>query len=120
MRWSKTLNIGKEFSDHPIGRYRSDGEASGEVFRDDFLIPRLISLEEGEGLTVVLDDGVDGYGSSFLVEAFGGVVKKGIMKNRELLDRLRFSYKNSDFSFFEERIRKYIEDAAFGSERGNN
>jgi hypothetical protein len=32
------INVGKDFSGHPIGRYREDGPESGEVFREDLLM----------------------------------------------------------------------------------
>jgi len=106
------INIGKDFSDHPIGRYRSDGDASGEVFCQDILIPALDRLGLGEKLEIVLDDGVDGYGSSFLVEAFAGVVKAGRMDAKELLGILVFRYSEPDFEFFELKIKQYILEAS--------
>lgn len=107
-----SINIGKDFSDHPIGRYRSDGVASGEVFCQDILIPALDRLGPGEKLEIVLDDGVDGYGSSFLVEAFAGVVKTGRMGAIELLSTLVFRYSEPDFEFFEQKIKQYILEAS--------
>ncbi|WP_302141001.1 STAS-like domain-containing protein [Halomonas alkalicola] len=112
------INIGKDFSDHPIGRYREDGPESGQVFRDDYLIPKLESLGSNEKLEIILDDGVDGYGSSFLVEAFAGVVKVGYMHSDELLKKLVFKYTDEDFSFFEEKIKEYIQEARYGSIAG--
>jgi len=111
----QSLNIGQEFSDHPIGRYRSDGPSSGEVFCEDFLVPRLQKLGDDEKLEVVLDDGVDGFGSSFLDEAFAGVVKKGFMSSEELLSHLTFRYENPDFEFFRDKIREYVREAKFNS-----
>lgn len=69
----KTVEIAKDFTRYPAGRYRADGPYSGEVFRDKFLEP---SLSDGESVKVILD-GARGYGSSFLEEAFGGLVRKG-------------------------------------------
>lgn len=112
------INVGKDFSGHPIGRYRDDGPESGEVFREDVLIPKLKHLKDGEKLEIVLDDQVEGYGSSFLVEAFAGVVKVGFMKSEELLKKLTFRYDDEDFDFFEKKIRQYISEASFGSVKG--
>lgn len=64
----------KNFSVTPGARYRHLGKASGEEFRDDVLVPR---LQQDPELIVNLD-GVRGYGSSFLDEAFGGLVRLGI------------------------------------------
>jgi hypothetical protein len=113
------INVGKDFSDHPIGRYRDDGLESGQVFREDYLIPKLKNLNEGEKLEIVLDDGVEGYGSSFLVEAFAGVVKVGFMRSEELLERLTFKYTDNDFEFFEKKIKEYILEANYQSVKAN-
>ncbi|ATB63832.1 DUF4325 domain-containing protein [Pseudomonas mosselii] len=50
-----------------------DGIYSGEAFRENILIP---NLEQYEIITLSLDGGC-GYGSSFLEEAFGGLVRHG-------------------------------------------
>lgn len=66
------ISIAKDFSRFPAGRFFSDGPYSGEKFREEFLIE---PIKKGEEIVVDLD-GVAGYGSSFLEEAFGGVVRK--------------------------------------------
>lgn len=73
---TKTINIPKDFSRYPAGRYKADGPFSGEGFRNKFLLP---PLRRGEAVTVELD-GARGYGSSFLEEAFGGLVRSGLNK----------------------------------------
>lgn len=67
------VNIAEEFSVYPGGRYPSDGKFSGEEFRQQFLEPYLAG---GESVCVELD-GTRGYGSSFLEEAFGGLIRCG-------------------------------------------
>jgi STAS-like domain of unknown function (DUF4325) len=66
------INVAREFSRYPAGRLISDGPFSGEAFRK-MLLP---ILRAGDKVTVELD-GVRGYGSSFLEEAFGGLVRSG-------------------------------------------
>lgn len=57
---------------YPAGRFRDDGQFSGQAFREDHLTPLWRSaLVSGELVAVHLD-GTLGYGSSFLEEAFGG------------------------------------------------
>lgn len=70
------INIANQYSPFPGGRYISDGEHSGEEFRTRFLVP---ALEAGEKMVLELD-GTRGYGSSFLEEAFGGLVRLGYAK----------------------------------------
>lgn len=109
-------NIGKEFSPDPAGRYYSDGNASGEQFREEVLVDKIRgSLNNSETLVLVLDDGVESYGSSFLSEAFGGLVKYGYFDAQTLLRVLSFEYSDSEFDFFENRIIEYIKAAKYDS-----
>ena len=85
MNQSMTLNIAKDFSREPAGRYVADGSASGEVFCDKHLIP---ALKRAEVVTVVLD-GTEGYGSSFLEEAFGGLVRRLGLAESEFSRRIK-------------------------------
>lgn len=76
----RILNIAKEFSKFPAGRFRSDGPNSAERFRDDLLIPVI------DGELCIQLDGVLGYGSSFLEEAFGGLARKGYPVDKLMFD----------------------------------
>ena len=71
------IKIAEEFSRFPAGRFIKDGPFSCEYFRTKFLEPPLRRSEE---LTVDMD-GARGYGSSFLEEAFGGLIRGGLPKN---------------------------------------
>lgn len=66
------VDLGRDFSRTPGGRYRADGQASAEDFRERLCEP---VLDRGEHLTVDLD-GPIGLGSSFMEEAFGGLVRR--------------------------------------------
>ena len=70
------ISIAKDFSDVPIGRARSDGPSTGEAFREDWLVPKLRKASANDPLIICLD-GAEGYPSSFLEEAFGGLVRNG-------------------------------------------
>lgn len=65
------IDIAKNFSRTPAGRYQTDGLKSGESFRKECLLPALQNSDS----VVVHIDGIEGYGSSFLEEAFGGLVR---------------------------------------------
>jgi hypothetical protein len=67
----KTINVANDFTRFPSGRYAQNGDTSGEAFRQRFLEPAIKNREE---ITIQLD-GTIGYGSSFLEEAFGGLVR---------------------------------------------
>ncbi len=114
---TKCINIGQEFSLDPAGRYRTDGGGSGEEFREDVLKGLVLSLKPNEKLTVILDDGVEAYGSSFLVEAFAGLVKYGLIGSKELQEKLVIQYEDPDFEYYKDKIFQYISEASFDSEK---
>ncbi|QEX16038.1 hypothetical protein FRZ44_13300 [Hypericibacter terrae] len=78
------IAIARDFSEVPAGRFERDGPFSGEAFRERHLKPALSA-----GQAVVNLDGTEGYGSSFLEEAFGGLVRRGYFSASELHKRLK-------------------------------
>lgn len=79
------VNVAKQFTKLPGLRYIRLGPFSGEEFRQKFLIPPL-----KQGKTVIVElDGVRGYGSSFLEEAFGGSVREMDLDVADALKRLK-------------------------------
>lgn len=99
------ISVAKQYSETPAGRYRSDSPRSGEQFREELLLP---ALRAPEGPVVVVDlDGTLGFGSSFLEEAFGGLVRAGL-SGPELHSRLKI---RSEVSTYETRAWKYIDEA---------
>jgi hypothetical protein len=69
-----TVSVASQFSKHPAGRNNQDGNYSGERFRRRFLVE---PLRNGQAVTINFN-GVRGCGSSFLDEAFGGLVRDGL------------------------------------------
>jgi STAS-like domain of unknown function (DUF4325) len=100
----KTINVAKDFTRFPSGRFRRNGSTSGEAFREDFLEP---PLKKGQEISVELD-GTIGYGSSFLEEAFGGLIRSLRISPLELTAKLRLV--SEDPALLEE-ISSYVEDA---------
>ena len=68
--------INATFEGTPGGRFKSEGDFSGEDFRDSILIPKYLEAVKQNQLLCINLDGGYGYGSSFLEEAFGGLVRK--------------------------------------------
>lgn len=66
-----TISVASDFSRFPSGRTPEDSKYSGQAFREKFLVG---PLSAGQQVVVQLD-GAIGYGSSFLDEAFGGLVR---------------------------------------------
>lgn len=101
---NSVISIAQQFSPTPGGRYLADGPFPGEKFREDLLLPEL--RKPGNIVTVDLE-GTAGFGSSFLEEAFGGLVRRGFAVS-DLKSRLKIK---SDRPSYPARIWSYIEGA---------
>ena len=99
------INVAKEFSPFPFGRYRADGDRSGEVFREEQLVP---AIRNHDHVTVDLS-GSNYYGSSFLEEAFGGLVRNHFTKNQ--LDE-KLTVKHDKLPSIVAEVNAYIKRAA--------
>ena len=106
---TKTMfKIARDFSSEPFGRYPSDGPFNGEKFREDILRPLLSRYS----IVTVDIDGTEGYGSSFLEEAFGGLVRKGYFTAEDLRHHLKISSHAAAFRTYVTSIWKYIDQAS--------
>ena len=106
------ISIADDFSRFPAGRYPEDGEFNGTLFREEYLVPTLKKLRGSDQLLVTFD-GVAGFGSSFLEEAFGGLVRCEHMTKAFLDTHLKISVKEDhDLEDFVQLTLKYIVDAA--------
>ena len=101
------IAIAEDFTRFPGGRHRELGKFSGEEFRDDHLIPHLRTKEHVR----VLLDGTAGYGSSFLEEAFGGLLRFGFTLD-ELKEKLEPVAEDPSFKTYVQEIWEYINDEA--------
>lgn len=72
----------------PGPRSRTIGENSGQWFREEHLLPALRASAPNGVVTVDLD-GTYGCSSSFLDEAFGGLVKRDGMNPEEVRRRVK-------------------------------
>lgn len=106
------INIETDFSWAPSGRYVKHGPHSGEGFRTELLYP---ALDDHEQVTVNLD-GAIGYGSSFLEEAFGGLVRENNFSSRQLHKKLNVV--SVEFPSVIEEIWEYIDEATQVKEEG--
>lgn len=104
------FSIATNYTDTPGARYKSEGNFSGEDFRDNYLIPR-INQAKAENTKVEINfDGGFGYPTSFLEEAFGGLVRK--TKDKDILSYLTF-ISNEEPALVNEVIQ-YIKKAIEG------
>jgi hypothetical protein len=103
------LHIATEFAEAPGPRKRTEGPHSGEAFRQDLLMPVVRNaMAQREPLTVVLD-GTAGFGTSFLEEAFGGLIREDGL-TLEQLDRV-MTLESSEEPDLIDEIRTYLTDA---------
>lgn len=101
------INIPKDFTKSPGGRLISEGEYSGEEFRESILYPKYQeALQKNETLIVELDGGF-GYGPSFLEEAFGGLARK--TKDERLLTMITIV--SDEEPKLIDDIERYIKDS---------
>ena len=99
--------VAKHFSPYPAGRVKDDGPDSGERFRQDFLVP---AVKAGGPIEVDID-GTDGYQTSFLEEAFGGLIRNGYISKDELLQRLVIINNDENYKIYKELIYQFIQEA---------
>ena len=88
-----TISIAKDFSRIPGARFPKEGNHSGQEFRMQVLLPKLSeAISRKEKLRVILD-GTAGLGTSFLEEAFGGLIRSDKFNLDDIKKHLQFSSK---------------------------
>ena len=103
------IKIATEYPQTPGGRFKDEGEFSGEDFRDTLLAPKFQdAISHGEKLVVDLDGGY-GYATSFLDEAFGGLARA--TKDQRVMDIELIS---DDEPRLVEKIHEYMKQGLGG------
>ena len=106
-----TIDIGKDFSKVPRGRYYRDSDSSGQRLREEFLAPVFTKKENYNFPVKVILDTAEGYGASFLEEAFGGLVREGYATPEEVNEAFEYVYERGGFGVFARMIKSCIADA---------
>lgn len=107
---NELIVISKDFSKTPGARYQVDGEFSGEDFRERLLKPAIERAIKKKTKVIVDFDGGYGYPTSFLEEAFGGLVRGvGCYSAKQILDVLEFVSMDEPSLITE--VRNYIDPA---------
>lgn len=105
----KHISIAKDFSIYPAGRVVGDGPNSGERFREECLVPVLKqALETGEMVAIDID-GTAMLGSSFIDEAFGGLVRLHSYDAEKLASLIRIDGKEPLAEFYKKEILSCIQ-----------
>jgi len=101
------INIAKDYTEIPGGRYKNEFEFSGEDFRETILFPKYEeAIKNGEKLQINFDGGY-GYPSSFLEEVFGGLKRK-LEKLGMTIDLSVFEFVSDDEPYLIDRILMYM------------
>jgi hypothetical protein len=103
----------RDFTKAPGPRYIKeevrDANNSGERFRDSSLYPTLLKvITESKKLIIDLD-GTEGYGTSFLEESFGGLIREKGMDYKIIKDTIELISKEEPYLI--DDINKYLSDA---------
>ena len=96
--------VAQEFSKYPSGRTVKDSRFSGDEFRKRFLTDALRAKKD----VYVHLDGVLGYGSSFLDQAFGGLRRFDEIPIEDIKSHLHVVTKYPDLDF---EIWSFIDSA---------
>lgn len=98
------ISVASQFSEVPGPRLIEEGAFSGEAFLDQQLRPAFLAAES-DGATLMIDlDGTQGYATSFLEQAFGGLSRE--FGSTRVLKVLRF--KSDEEPYLVEEITGYI------------
>lgn len=99
-----------EFSKTPYGRFDDDGKFNGKKFRELMLL-KSFTDNNIRKVNVHLDTVEEGYeyGSSFLEEAFGGLIRVHGLSKDAVLAKLNVVTEHKDYII---EIKDYIEIAA--------
>lgn len=101
------IKVSDDFTKSPGGRYKEEGNYSGEEFRDLILFPKYCQAKkENDKLTIDLD-GCYGFPTSFIEEAFGGLARK--LKDENIIEHLEFI--SNDEPGLINDIQEYIKNA---------
>lgn len=98
------IHIASEWSKSPTGRYETDGKSNATSFKKKFIYEPL-----SRGKRFVIDlDGTHGYGSSFLDEAFAGLVRDKHVRKEEFFNI--FAFKSEEDPSFIDEIAMYVDE----------
>lgn len=95
------IDVAKQFSKTPFGRYKSDGPNSAERFRDEILIKE---IQKNDDIVVNFTKVALGVGSSFLEESFGGLIRMGFDYN-DLINRIEIQDK---IGIYDKQVKRFM------------
>lgn len=103
------IKIARDFSYAPGPRYIEEGKNSGEKFRQELLAAAFQKAIFEDKKVIVDLDGTDGYGTSFLEESFGGLIRNDGIPYDEIIKRLEIISKEEEY--LKDDVYEYLKDA---------
>jgi hypothetical protein len=103
------IKIARDFSYTPGPRYIEEGKNSGEKFRQEILADTFKHAITDDKKVIVDLDGTDGYGTSFLEESFGGLIRNDEISYYEIINRLEIISKEEEY--LKDDVYEYLIDA---------
>lgn len=101
------IDVARDFSDVPSGRFIEDGAFNGTTFRQKHLVPALRHYDR----VIVAIDNTEGFGSSFLEEAFGGLIRHEAFRKSDLDGKLEIRSEQPRTGRYKRKIEQYIAKA---------
>ena len=103
------INIKEDFSPTPGPRYIKEGDFSGELFRKEILFPRVSEAIKKDIPFEVNLDGTAGYGTSFLEESFGGLIRVNHLSYDKIISLMHLVSFEEEYLI--DDIKEYLKDA---------
>lgn len=100
--------IAEVFTRTPGPRNQDEGDFSGERFLKEHLEPGFLSAQATSQILLVDLDGAEGYATSFLEAAFGGLARK--YSAAAMLKTLQF--KSDEEPYLIDEIQDYVKQAS--------
>jgi hypothetical protein len=103
------IKVSTDFTTAPGPRYAKEGQYSGEQFRTELLLPKLREAISAKCSLEIDLDGTAGYGTSFLEESFGGLIREDKIDVETIRGTIKLVSKEQPDLIDE--IEEYLDDA---------
>lgn len=106
---NREFKIARDFSLTPGPRFMDEGEFSGELLRKEYLLSLITECIENQTTVTVDLDGTHGYLTSFLEEAFGGLIRENRLALSDLNKTIELI--SHEEPYLVDDIKNYLQEA---------
>ena len=100
--------IAKDYTTMPGVRTEEEGTYSGEDFLEKILLPKYKQAVDENKVLVINLDGTEGYATSFLEAAFGGLARE---ERKSKIIKRKIKFVSNDDPYIVDDINEYIDKA---------